>query len=396
MEKKIKFGVFGCWRGLSLIQALHPIDQAAVTAICDKDPKRIADAVPFCDEGVKVCANFDELIASGIDAVILSNYFHEHAEYVIRAVNAGVHVLCECLPGVTMKECVEVVEAVEKSGCIFAMAENCPFTEANMELTRLYKSGVLGEVIYAEGEYCHPSSPAEANKYRPNNTTHWRNYLPKTFYHAHSIGPLMVMTDLMPKRVIGKVAAGRAYARSHHREHGDSAGILLVEMEGGALFRVTGTCTYGPQTHWYRLGCEKGGVETVRGTHDQVSLCINPWDLDDSNRSYGTRAVYVPPKNEQTEIAMKAGGHDGADYWTVWNFVQDVLNGRTPYMDVYRSAAIAAVGILGWRSVLEDSKQMDIPDFRDKEARDQYRNDDVSPFPKNGKEPDLPHYVYSL
>lgn len=388
MERKLKLGVFGTWRGKSLIEAAKIIDEAEVVAICDNDPKRIEEAKPHCAPNVKVCADFDELLHSGIDAIILANYFHEHAAYAIQAMKAGVHVLCECLPAVTMKECVELVEAAEETGTLFAMAENCPFTEANMEMTRLFKSGVLGEVIYAEGEYCHPGSPATADKYRPSED-HWRSYIPKTYYLAHSIGPLMVMTDLMPKRVIGKLAAGWNFNRARGREHGEVAGIMLVEMDTGALFRVTGTCGYGPKAHWYRLACEKGGVESVRGTHDRVSLSINPWDLDDSNRSYASRAEYSPERTAELQKALVCG-HDGADYWVVKNFVDDVLAGRMPYMDAHRSAAICAVGILGWRSVLNDSKQYDVPDFRNPADRDQYRQDDASPFPGENPADKLP------
>ena len=71
--------------------------------------------------------------------------------------------------------------------------------------------------------------------------------------------------------------------------------------------------------------------------------------------------------------------------------VNDVIEGRTPYMDVYRSAALASVGILGWRSILQDSVQLEIPDFRKKEERDRVREDDLSPFPNENGEATLPH-----
>ena len=77
---------------------------------------------------------------------------------------------------------------------------------------------------------------------------------------------------------------------------------------------------------------------------------------------------------------MSPGGHMVADYRTVRNYVSEVLEGKAPDMDVYRAAAISAVAILGWRSVLNDSCSYEIPDFRDPVTRDQYRNDDLSPW----------------
>ena len=42
---------------------------------------------------------------------------------------------------------------------------------------------------------------------------------------------------------------------------------------------------------------------------------------------------------------------------------------------------MAAVGILGWRSVLNGSKEYDIPDLSDEAQRSLWENDDLSPFP---------------
>ena len=89
-------------------------------------------------------------------------------------------------------------------------------------------------------------------------------------------------------------------------------------------------------------------------------------------------------------------GHGGGDYWVTWQFIQDLLNRSEPFMNVYRATAIAATGILGWRSVLNDSRQMDIPDFSKKEDRDRVRDDDLSPFPyADGRKPTLPCVYYT-
>ena len=392
VDKKWKIGVFGTWRGIAFIKALQLIDEAEVTAICDRDEEKIEAVRPFCPENVVVAPDFDALLDSGIDAVILCNYFYEHTPYAIRAMERGVHVLSETMPAVTMQECVLLTEAVERTGCIYSFAENYPFSRANMELSRVYHSGILGEVTFAEGEYVHPMSPEEDRYYAPT-PTHWRRYLPKTYYLTHALAPLMAATDLMPKRVIGKVAAGRAYCSSRGHQGADGAGILLVEMEGGALFRVAGSCHFGTRGNWYRLGCEKGDIANVRGTNDKVRLAINEWDLTEETRNMCTESIYSPAFTELGHRAMKCG-HYGGDFWVTYHFVQDLLHARQPYMDVYRAAAISATGILGWRSVLDDSRQLDIPDFRDRAQRESYRDDALCPFPIGGKAPTLPASFY--
>lgn len=397
MDKKLRFGVFGTWRGLAFIKALAKIDEAEVTAICDKDDSKIAEAKKHCPANVKVCADFEELIHSGIDVVILGNYFDEHTPYAIRAMRAGVDVFSETTAAFTLKECVELVEAVEETGRTYALAENYPFFRCNREITRIGQSGILGEVIFAEGEYVHPMSPAEARYFTPTGH-HWRNGLPTTYYCTHAMSPLMAATGLMPRRVIGKTSVSRAYARSIGRESGkscDNGGIMLVEMDNGAVFRVAGDCCFGTRGNWYRLACQKGSVENVRGSHDQVRLVFNPWDYNETCGTAGPENIYLPAESPLDEKA-KGSDHGGSDFWVTWTFVQDMIHGRQPFMNVYRAAALSAMGILGWRSALNDSVQLDIPDFSKQEDRDRVRNDDLSPLYHLGKEPTIPNHVHIL
>ena len=59
----------------------------------------------------------------------------------------------EVLPVQTLAEAVRLVEAVEKSGKIYAYGENYCYFPATLEMKRLYRKGVLGEFEYGEGEY---------------------------------------------------------------------------------------------------------------------------------------------------------------------------------------------------------------------------------------------------
>ena len=391
-EKKLKIGVFGLWRGYEYIRAVNIQDTAQLVAVCDRDEEKLKEALEICPEDVKVCGDFDELISSGIDAVILCNYFHEHAPYAIRALRSGVHVLCETQSAITMQECVDLVRAVEESGKQFVLAENYPFFRCNMEMRRVYQKGTVGEVIFAEGEYVHPMSREENLYYNPG-PTHWRSLTPCTYYCSHALAPLMYITDLMPKRVIGKVARGASYAEDIGSPVDDCYGVLLVEMSNGSLFRVGGSGAFGPKGNWYRLGCSRGGIESVRGQTTDVRLCISPWYLDEENSRFGN-CIYTP---KETPESRKAEGfeHDGADFWVVKTFCEDILAGREPYMNVYRSAALAAVGILGWQSVASDSRQMDIPDFRDPVQRERFASDDLIPYDRDGKKSTLPHFLYT-
>lgn len=395
--EKLRFGVFGTWRGLAFIKAIEKIDEAEVVAICDKDESKIKDALPHCPENVKVCKDFDELIASGIDAIVLGNYFNEHTPYAIKAMRAGIDVLSETTAAFTLKECVELVECVEETGRTYALAENYPYFKACREITKLYQSGVVGKVLFAEGEYVHPMSKEEHASIMPE-PMHWRNGLPNTYYCTHAIGPLMTATGLMPRKVIGKVTCNRAAAIEDGAKEGDSydrGGIILLEMDEGVIFRVGGDNMFGYMGNWYRLSCEGGNIEAVRGGDPKVRLAINPWCMKKDSGWERQDNVYTP---EETELDAKAAGagHGGSDFFVTYNFVQDLLNHRQPFMNVYRAVAMSAVGILAWRSALNNSVQLDVPDFTKKEDRDRVRDDIEAPQPHYGQPQTLPRHIHIL
>ena len=93
--RKIKIGVFGLSRGatqsVSILQ-----NEGEIVAVCDKNARRCEAAkAKYGDIGVY--SDFDEFIEHpGMEAVLLCNYFHEHAPYAIKALERNIHVLSEC------------------------------------------------------------------------------------------------------------------------------------------------------------------------------------------------------------------------------------------------------------------------------------------------------------
>lgn len=380
----IKIGVFGAWRGHAYINVIKEMSDCCVTAVCDKDIEVLNRVKVDCPKDVKLFQDPEDFLNCEMDAVILCNYFHEHAAYAIKAMEMGMHVLSETTSAVTLKECVDLVRAVEKTGRTYMLAENYPYMRACQELERLYKGGTLGKVIYGEGEYVHPSSLEEFKLITPT-IDHWRSYIPRTYYLTHSLGPLMKMTDTMPKAVNAKTIHSdmleEQLIKTGIRKVADCASIMLVEMDNGALFRVTGSADYAPSGNWYRLACEHGGAENVRGKDEMVRIEYNSWSKPENAELSRT---YLPEWSSNKELAEKAG-HGGGDFWVVYEFIKALKEGTTPYFDVYKGVAMSATGILGWRSSLENGKEYRIPDFRNPDERKLVEMDDLSPFPnKNG------------
>ena len=79
------------------------------------------------DTNIKFFKTFDEFIKQDLDAVVIANYATEHVPYVIKCLDAKIHVLSEVLPCETLKEAVELIEAVERNNVIYSYAENYCF-----------------------------------------------------------------------------------------------------------------------------------------------------------------------------------------------------------------------------------------------------------------------------
>ena len=153
MGKKIRFGVFGLGRGGGLIENIFN-SGAEVVALCEKRPAAVAGVKQRYPqlENCPAFEDFDEFIQQDMDAVLLANYFIDHAQYAVKAMRAGKHVLSETISNITLAEGVELCRVKEETGMTYALLENYPYFKPNLEMKRLYEEGTLGSLVYAEGE----------------------------------------------------------------------------------------------------------------------------------------------------------------------------------------------------------------------------------------------------
>jgi predicted dehydrogenase len=201
--EKVKIGVLGAGRGDMMIKYCTHANNAELVAVCDFNDYFLSRATARINsDSVTYYTDFEDFIKHDMDAVVLANYATEHVPFAIRCLEAGKHVMSEVLPCQTLKEAVELVEAVEKSNKIYAYAENYCFMPCTREMRRLYREGKLGEFEYGEGEYVHNCETIwpEITYGEPD---HWRNNMYSTFYCTHSFGPIRHITGLRPVSVVG-------------------------------------------------------------------------------------------------------------------------------------------------------------------------------------------------
>ncbi len=379
--RKIRVGVVGVGRGQAFAKGAGPNLGMELVALCDSWEERLN----VLGKQLKVAAytDYDKFLAHDMDAVILANYFHEHAPFAIKALCAGKHVMSETAACFTLAEGVALVEAVEKSGKVYMFAENYPYSACNQEMRRLYREGLVGDFQYGEGEYVHPM---DSHYYDSISIglNHWRNWFPATYYCTHALAPLMFIADAMPAKVNGFVIAYDpedevSFGRTARRN--DAASAILVRMNTGAVAKLLQGSLRGHGV-WTSIHGNKGLMENLRwGSTEMLRIRREPFD---KGMGEPVERIYAPEFPEQGELAARSG-HGGGDFFMNYHFANAIRSGKPPYLDVYRGVAMSIVGIQAYRSALKDSNTFEVPDFRRKAVRDKFRRDDWNPDPTRRK-----------
>lgn len=380
--KKIRLGIFGAGRGYDVADNFLTLGFDLV-AICDSHEERLASAAKRAGNSVAAYTDFDKFLDHGLDAVIIANFFHEHAPYIIKCMERGIHVFCECLSNGTMAEGIELLRAAKNSKSIFMLAENYPQMIFNREMQRVCRGGTLGKIVYAEGEYNHPVDPRDESFSKRFNyfEGHWRNFLPRTYYITHSLGPLMAATGATPKRVTAfSIFSPRSADAPSASYNGDIASIITIQNDDESVFRITGNGGFGAHHNAYRLCGTKGQIENVRGMNNKIMLRYNSWQIPEE---FEENNLYEAQWNDPDEdLIKKSDGHGGSDFVTARMFLECIKEGRQPEFPFNLEAAVtmSSVAILAHRSALNGGQPYDIPDFNDEDCCKMYENDRLSPF----------------
>ena len=157
----------------------------------------------------------------------------------------------------------------------------------------------------------------------------------------------------------------------------DILGLIVLRMDNEAIVKAM---QYGLRGHGNltRIHGNKGLMECGRGENQsKLRLHVEAFDAPDGK---AVEKVYEPDFPVHGAEA-RAAGHGGGDFFTNYDFAQAIRTGVQPYLDVYRGIDMSIAGILAYRSALNDSAPLELPDFRDEAQRKRYENDDWSPDP---------------
>lgn len=125
------------------------IEIAAVTRV---RPERLAELNELVERNVPLFQSADELFAAvknrqlDVDAVLIATPHMAHEEQVLKALELGLHVLCDKPSGVFSSQARHMNEAAKNTSQVFAMMFNQRMNPIHQKMKEIVESGIYGKL----------------------------------------------------------------------------------------------------------------------------------------------------------------------------------------------------------------------------------------------------------
>jgi xylose dehydrogenase (NAD/NADP) len=154
MTNKIRWGLLSTANiNRRVIPAIRESKRGELVAVASRSPES-AQAYAKKWEIPQTFGSYQEMLDSGaVDAVYISLPNHLHAEWSIKALQAGVHVLCEKPFAITLDEVDAMIAAKQATGKALAEAFMYRHHPQTKLAGKLVRSGKLGEISMVRGAF---------------------------------------------------------------------------------------------------------------------------------------------------------------------------------------------------------------------------------------------------
>ena len=148
--KKIRYAIvsLGDISQEAMLPGVKHTGNSEVTAFATSDPEKARQlGKQYEVSNLYNYEQFDQLLGSGnIDAIYLATPNWRHAEFIIPALKAGIHVLTEKPLEVSTAKCQEILDIQQTSDAKLMVAYRLHFEPATLSLIEMIRSGELGKV----------------------------------------------------------------------------------------------------------------------------------------------------------------------------------------------------------------------------------------------------------
>jgi predicted dehydrogenase len=358
----LRIGLVGA-RSRAFVAGLRGVPGVEVAALCDIDPAVLAR---YGDQlGIEHrYAEFERLLESQIDAVVVGTPMHLHVPQSIAALEAGKHVLCEVTAAVDVEQCRALVAAARRSGRHYMLSENYCYRRQTVLVGALVRAGLLGEPYYAEGGYIHNCRHLHADaEGRPTWRTIWQVGKNGCTYGTHSLGPVLQWLD---DRVatVACFGSGRRTEPKHGMD--DTVTMICTTTRGAQVSIRCDMLSSRPHNMiHYALQGTTGAYLAGRHPGEEGLVWLKDRSPDPETWEPLERyAEYLPDSWRRPPPAALAAGHGGGDYFIVRDWIEAIRRDEPPPIDVFRGLDFTLPGLISEESIARGGVPLPVPDPR--------------------------------
>jgi predicted dehydrogenase len=271
----------------------------------------------------------------------------------------------------------EMVETAEKKQKHCVMMENCCYDRTEMLVLNMVRNGVFGEIVHGEAGYLHD---LRGIKFSKDGEGLWRRAHAQkrngNLYPTHGLGPVAQCMNINRGdrfdwivSASSKTRGLEMYAKAHFP--GDDprtkekfvlgdVNVSLIRTVGGCTIYLAHNCD-SPRPY-SRINCVQGTKAISCGYPDRIYIeGVSPNDTWEPISKYYDKWEHPLWKKEKEAAA--GAGHGGMDYIEDLRLIQCMNAGEPLDVDTYDGASWSALCELSERSVSQNGRPQDVPDF---------------------------------
>ncbi len=322
----LRIGVIGAGRiGAFHVRTLLALSGTATVTVCEADHERAARLA--AELGVATVATPDDLLASGVDAVVIATPTPTHAPLVRLVAQAGLPAFCEKPVALELAVLDEAIADVERAGTLVQVGFQRRFDTGYLAARAAIAGGSLGRLLVARLATHDPTPPAES--YIAGSGGIFRDL------NIHDFDAVRFVTG---QEVVDVYAAGAVQETAWFGDHGDvDVAVAILRLSGGTLAILSGT-RHDPLGYDVRL--------EAFGTRDSIAVGL---DARTPLRSVEP-GVRASPENGYRDFMDRFAPAYRAELVT---FVATVCNGGASACTLAEARAAMEVALAADRSRAE-------------------------------------------
>ena len=367
-SRKIRIGIVGGRFGASFYFHEHP--NCIVEAVSDlrADRRAVLEKTYRCNKSYDSLEKL--LLDKKIDAVFIATGAPDHARHVLAALHAGKHVLCAVPAAMTLEECAALRDAVKSTGLTYMMAETTAYRQNTISVKKMYAEGKFGNIFSAAAEYNHPGLEV---LFWEDGAPTWRHGFPPMHYPTHCTAFLIAVT-------------GERLTEVSCMGWGDGSDLLKDNPYNNpfwnetAFFKTNKGNPFRVEVNWRGAlrGVERGEWRGDKmsffsalqeGQEHTIVQSADTVGRDDAGFQHkeATVETYQQPQWWQTDMLPQplrhGSGHDGSHTFITHEFIDALINDRSPEVNIREALAYTAPGIVAHQSALKGGECMKVPGF---------------------------------